>query len=426
MHRILAKRNHNYNIPIPLIVLAYFLYWPVGVVLTVLRCISDPSKTAKTAEKNPNWRETPFDTAASRDYKASAENTASSGKTNAKNKAPASVKLLNVLGVFVAVVGALAAFSAAWTYFGGYWDLLRRLFVYSIPVVLASGGCFIGSKVIRDRETRLARIRAMIGNKKSLNLRRLASAAGKSLKQTRKDVQYMIDHGEFGDSAYIDLGTNNFMRYIDAEPDDPEGFDYRTVYGELLKQEKKTAEPENTEETNAGTDENASDKDNFSAIIRQIRRLNDEIEDKAISDKIDRMEEHTRNIFEYVTDHPDSMPQIRTFLNYYLPTTLKLLESYSRIERVGVAGENMKKSKENIERIMDLLVVGFEQQVDQLFRNESIDISSDISVLETMMAKDGLDGRKDFDLREFADSYSDLISDELTGGSTAAQSPDNQ
>ena len=409
----MAKQNHNFNIPIPLIVLAYIVYWPVGVVLTVLRCVSEPTKPAEK-KGNPNWRETPYDTTVSRDYKASAENAASIEKANAKKKSPVSARLLTILGVLAAVFGGMIALGTASAYAFDFLEFILRILVYAIPVVLVSGGCFIGSKVIKDRETRLARIRAMIGNKKSLNLRRLASAAGKSLKQTRKDVQYMIDHGEFGESAYIDLGTNNFMRYIDAEPDDPEGFDYRSVYDDLVKEKKS----DDSVKTNAENSESASDEDNFSAILRQIRRLNDEIEDKVISDKIDLIEGHTRNIFDYVTEHPESMPQIRTFLNYYLPTTLKLLESYSRIERVGVAGENMKKSKDNIERIMDLLVVGFEQQVDQLFRNESIDISSDIGVLERMMAMDGLDGRNDFKIRP-DDGYSDDISN--TSGGAAAQ-----
>ena len=409
----MAKQNHNFNIPIPLIVLAYIVYWPVGVVLTVLRCVSEPTKPAEK-KGNPNWRETPYDTTANRDYKASAENAASIGKANAKKKSPVSARLLTILGVLAAVFGGMIALGTASAYAFDFLEFILRILVYAIPVVIVSGGCFIGSKVIKDRETRLARIRAMIGNKKSLNLRRLASAAGKSLKQTRKDVQYMIDHGEFGDSAYIDLGTNNFMRYIDAEPDDPEGFDYRSVYDDLVKEKKS----DDSVKTNAENSESASDEDNFTSIIRQIRRLNDEIEDKVISDKIDLIEGHTRNIFDYVTEHPESMPQIRTFLNYYLPTTLKLLESYSRIERVGVAGENMKKSKDNIERIMDLLVVGFEQQVDQLFRNESIDISSDIGVLERMMAMDGLDGRNDFKIRP-DDGYSDDISN--TSGGAAAQ-----
>lgn len=397
----MAKQNQNFNIPVPLIVLAYIVYWPVGVVLTVLRCISKPTKTDEKP-KNPNWTEMPYDTAAARDYKASDENIVSGKKTKAKSKTPASVKLLNVLGVLSGLIGVFVAYGEALFYSTGFWDFMLRLLVYCIPAALISGSCLLSAKMIKDREIRISRIRAMIGNKKSLNLNRLASAAGNSLKRTRKDVQYMIDRGDFGDSAYIDMGTNNFMRYIDAEPDTPE--------------ESSKIDTENTD--------SASDEDNFTAIIRQIRRLNDEIEDKVISDKIDMIESHTRNVFDYVTDHPEAMPQIRSFLNYYLPTTLKLLESYSRIERVGVAGENMKKSKENIERIMDLLVVGFEQQVDQLFRNESIDISSDIGVLERMMAMDGLDGRNDFQIKPDAPEFSDDISD-ISGGA-AAQSSDFQ
>ena len=151
--------------------------------------------------------------------------------------------------------------------------------------------------------------------------------------------------------------------------------------------------------------------------------MNDEIADETVSERIYRIEERTRNIFDYVTEHPEAMPQIRTFMNYYLPTTLKLLESYSRIERVGVAGENMKSSKEKIENILDLLVIGFEQQVDQLFRNESIDISSDISVLEKMMQKDGLNGKNDFDVSKF-NEYSDDISD-VFGGAAAQSATDS-
>ena len=75
---------------------------------------------------------------------------------------------------------------------------------------------------------------------------------------------------------------------------------------------------------------------------------------------------------------------------------------------------------------MDLLTVGFEQQVDQLFRNESIDISADITVLEKMMAKDGLNGKSDFDLKAFADAYSDVISDDLNGGAATAESSEQK
>ena len=104
------------------------------------------------------------------------------------------------------------------------------------------------------------------------------------------------------------------------------------------------------------------------------------------------------------------------FMNYYLPTTLKLLESYSRIEEVGVAGQNMRDAKDNIEKILDMLVVGFEGQMDQLFKSESLDITSDIEVLERMMNKDGLTGNTDFRITE---EYTDDISDDLTQGGVA-------
>ena len=77
-------------------------------------------------------------------------------------------------------------------------------------------------------------------------------------------------------------------------------------------------------------------------------------------------------------------------MNYYLPTTLKLLKAYARLEKQAVAGENIKSSRQEIERILDKLTEGFRQQLDRLFQADAIDISSDIDVLETMMAKDGL------------------------------------
>ena len=297
--------------------------------------------------------------------------------------------------------------------------------------MLIGAAFFVGAKKVKDLELENTRLKKMIGQKESYNLSKLASASGKSLKKVRRQLQKMIDKGEFGENAYIDLGTNNFMRNPDAEPENPDAFDYRTVYGDLFakKIEEQQKNGENAEP------EDDSDEARFAKIIAEIRRLNDEIEDEQVSERIDRIETHTRNIFDYVTDHPDMMPQIRTFMNYYLPTTLKLLESYSRIEKVGVAGENMKKSKENIENILDLLVVGFEQQVDQLFRNESIDITADISVLETMMQKDGLSGKNDFDINSFAkeekaaaddgftDGWTDDIGDGLNGGAMGLPKP---
>ncbi len=409
----MAKNNNNFNfnIPIPIIVFAYIAYWPLGIVLTILRAVSKPTVAQNRSTENKEIRET---------YSKSYKNHQTQAKKQKKRRSSTGFTVSMVIGAFSAFVAFAETLN---------WGFDFSLFVeYALPWIIATVACFVGAKLFKNRDTRHNRIRSIIGNRESINLTKLATASDESLKKIRKDVQKLIDMGEFGDSAYLDLGTNNFMRTPYAQPDEPEAFDYRTVYGDLLKKDKKDKRTDrNTAEEQAEpekTTEKASDNDNFETIIKEIRRLNDEIKDIAVSYRIDKIEEHTRNIFDYVTDHPDAMPQIRTFMNYYLPTTLKLLESYSRIERVGVAGENMKKSKENIENILDLLVVGFEQQVDQLFKNESIDISSDISVLEQMMQKDGLSGRTDFDISSSAEAYSDEISDNFVGGAATQTEPE--
>ena len=127
--------------------------------------------------------------------------------------------------------------------------------------------------------------------------------------------------------------------------------------------------------------------------IAEMKRLNDSIEDASISAKIDRLEEISTKIFAQVKADPKKLPQIRKFMSYYLPTTLKLLKTYARLEKQGVAGENVQNSRQEIERILDKLSEGFRQQLDRLFQADAIDITSDIDVFETMMAKDGLTDR---------------------------------
>jgi len=105
---------------------------------------------------------------------------------------------------------------------------------------------------------------------------------------------------------------------------------------------------------------------------------------------VSRIELLTKRIFEMVKKRPDKEGQISKFMNYYLPTTLKLLDSYALLEAQGIEGDNISASKQQIEGIMDTLIQGFEKQLDLLFSAQAMDINSDIEVLESMMAADGL------------------------------------
>ena len=125
-------------------------------------------------------------------------------------------------------------------------------------------------------------------------------------------------------------------------------------------------------------------------VLRSIRKLNDDIADEAVSEKIERIEAVTASIFRAVEERPERAESARRFMNYYLPTTLRLLESYRLMEGQSYQGENIQAARHRIEEVLDKLVSATEQQQDKLFSAEALDVDAEILVLETMMASDGL------------------------------------
>ena len=126
--------------------------------------------------------------------------------------------------------------------------------------------------------------------------------------------------------------------------------------------------------------------------VEEMKRLDENIEDEKISQAIRELERTSQAIFQQVREAPEKLPQIRRFMDYYLPTTLKLLNAYDRMSSVGVGGENIDSTKERVEAIMDTIVAAFDKQLDGLFGAEALDVSADITVLETMLAREGLAG----------------------------------
>ena len=125
-------------------------------------------------------------------------------------------------------------------------------------------------------------------------------------------------------------------------------------------------------------------------IIRKIRHLNDEIDDEAVSERIDRIKQVTASILHTLDEHPERAKDVRRFMNYYLPTTLKLLESYNLMEDQSYQGKNIQAARRRIEDVLDKIVVAAETQQDKLFKAEAMDVDAEISVLEAMMTSDGL------------------------------------
>ena len=136
------------------------------------------------------------------------------------------------------------------------------------------------------------------------------------------------------------------------------------------------------------------------AAIKAMRALNDSIQDETISGQIDRLEEVSGKIFDHVKAHPEKLPQIRKFMSYYLPTTLKLLRSYDELSRQGVSGQNITGTMEKVEGMMATIVLAFEKQLDSLFGDQAMDgLTGGDAVHQTAQENPVADPHPELDIR---------------------------
>ena len=104
------------------------------------------------------------------------------------------------------------------------------------------------------------------------------------------------------------------------------------------------------------------------------------------------MESIVRKIFERAEAHPEIIPDLKKLMDYYLPMTIKLLNAYADMDRQPIQGETIQASKKEIDATLDTLNLAFEKLLDSVFQDTAMDVSSDISVLQTLLAQEGLTG----------------------------------
>lgn len=155
--------------------------------------------------------------------------------------------------------------------------------------------------------------------------------------------------------------------------------------------EKKEEAPEKPkEEPSTGNPELDKAIKDGKLALSEMKRLDNNIADPGVSAGIVRLSQVSEKIFQAVREDPDKLPQIRKFMNYYLPTTLKLLNTYDRMSGAGVSGENIDGTKEKVEDMLKTIVRAFEKQLDALYGADALDVSTDIQVMETLLAREGL------------------------------------
>ncbi len=157
------------------------------------------------------------------------------------------------------------------------------------------------------------------------------------------------------------------------------------------KPEAKTeAKPEPKAESSTGNPELDKMIKDGKLALSEMKRLDDSIADPGVSADIVRLSQVSEKIFQAVKDDPAKLPKIRQFMDYYLPTTLKLLNAYDRMSGAGISGENIDGTKMKVEDMLKTIVKAFEKQLDSLYGADALDISAEIKVMETLLAREGL------------------------------------
>ena len=342
-----------------------FGLWPIGLIMLINKLKDTPRRDYNTVLKEAQSKPK-TETKAARTVKKVTRTPDATNKT---------ANVLTIVGAVLAGVFGIGLLNilvetVSYGWYSYMWEELFELFGVFVGGIVT----FFAGRRMKKRTKRIARYLTVIGERDYVSLAELASVVGKKRKTVEDDLEYMIEKGLLGTFAYVDNGRGILFRSAAAAG--------------KYKAEKTGGENLTPKEANEG----------YAGTLRAIRYANDRIADPVLTQKIDHLEMVAGRIFREIEQHPEKQAQASTFFSYYLPTTLKILNTYAEFDGAGIEGENLKRAKQKIEQTMDALVTGFDKQLDDLYRNEAMDIDSEIRVMENMLKRDISSVEQDFGL----------------------------
>lgn len=361
------RRSKHFLAHIPTIaLLVLFAMSPwLGILFFILRAIDRDAekKEQENAEYSSDFRSQ--DTGAGQPARDTepvyGHDVPTAEQQNAKKWHKTLTNLCTIMGavfLFAGVTNAVDVISV-WK----FWPDPGELFS-DIAMAIGGGGALLTGLRMKSTRKLERLLDKVVGERDNISLPELFAAAGVDAARGRAAVESAIDHGYFGADAYIDNRTGTLV-VRGAAPQPP-----------------RPAEPAPA----------PAPEDQYAALQRQLRQANDAIPDPVMTAKISRLEDVSARIFALAKKDPDKKAQLQKFMDYYLPTALKLLNTYAQLSAQDVQGTNITEAKQSIERSMDLLITAFENQLDKLFASDALDVSTDIAALEGMLNLDGLTG----------------------------------
>lgn len=267
-------------------------------------------------------------------------------------------KALFIFGWILIAAGVVGGVGALGT---TLWRVLKFI------AVILGGGAMLYTAHTKDKKERLYQnCVKIVGNKPVIDLNSLARAAGVKPKKLERELDEMLERGYFPAAAYYD-NEHDVL---------------------ILDPEKAQSEAARSVQKTAPTDDHKQDK--FDLLMQELDRACGRIQDRDMLEKSVQIRGLTAAIFHAVREDPEKEQQISNFVNYYFPTTLKLLDSYADFEEKGYQGEKLTQTKDRIESTADTIIAAYQKQLDNLYLTDTLDVDTDIDVLETMLKRDGL------------------------------------
>ncbi len=368
------RKNHVFaRIKWPVIVVSFCLAPIIGFILLAAKLVdaymesSEQEARKKRAEHLENFTDVKVDKDNNLKMPVDEKKLKEQHKSFFVKQKAASI-LLIMLGVILISIGAGLALDNLSIIPYGYpvmsfiGDLLENGIIVALGVLSGWFGINIRKNIEYEKT-----IATIIGNRDNIPLMELQSKTGLKRKRLMDAVKYGISYGLFGKEAYVDMGEDMLI-----------------VRGPSPSF-NKPAKENNKKQENV-----ANNETEYQKIIRELREVNDAIPGEEMSNKIYELEDISAKIFEIVEKDPDKKTLLNRFMDYYLPTCQKLLNTYATLDDQGDVGENITETKKSIEGTMDNMIVAFKKQLDKMFESDAMDISSDIAAFNAVLNMDGV------------------------------------
>ena len=279
--------------------------------------------------------------------------------------------------------------------FTGRLNLLGVSLIVQLPILITALVLLWKGIASRKAYKKMLRCVEILNGRAFCQIEEMAAKMNLSEKEMLKELKKMIRRGVFPQGHIDEQGTclmlddRSYQQYLQAQHSWKQRQEAEKEEKQRQEAQKKEQKREKKKETREISPEIQAMVQEGGRYITALREANDAIPGEVISAKLDKLELIISKIFESVIRHPEQAGEMKKFMEYYLPTTLKLVNTYQEFDGLPVKGENITTAMTEIECTLDTIITAFEKLLDDLFQDTAFDVSADISVLKAMFAREG-------------------------------------